>query len=328
MKVGNQLLINYRLTSLGEFLGNQHIVNYLKNTYDYTKHLLFEGERGTGKTTFAYIVAKQFVDSEENIHDINCQHYSGVNEMRSLVENYMNKTSLFGNKKVVILDEVHSLSKHAERELLKPLEDEKYIGKILLIGCTTSVNTLSKMFLDRFTRLKTNPLSTKQSLELISQIEQKENFKLGKNKKVLIIEKSEGNPRLIINNILKIQNIENEEEIKAILTLSSIDTDEEILKLFKVINSNSVSWKGIVNTLNKALKRSSPQDIRIGLINILAGKLKSQYLPSREEGNRLLQLYTFLSKDWFDITDKASLIIQLYRYYQENPTAEMNSTKI
>jgi DNA polymerase III gamma/tau subunit len=303
-----------RLTNLEEFIGNNHIIKYIKESWDKSTHILFEGERGTGKTTFAYIIANMFAN-KESIRDVNCQHYSGVNEMRSLVENFMDKTSLFGSKKVIILDEVHSLSRQAERELLKPLEDEKYKNKLLIIGCTTSVDTLSPMFLDRFVRLKTHLLADKQALQVISRLETTGNFKLDKPKKVLIVEKSEGNPRLIINNTLKVKDLDDLDEVKYLLDLSSLEPEQDILEFFKILTYPKVTWSSVVENLTKLLRKHSPSNIRIGLINILAGKLRSQYLKGMEEGTKLLYLYDSLVENQFSIADKAALTAQLYTYF-------------
>jgi len=303
-----------RLTSLDKFIGNNHIIKYIKESWDKSTHILFEGERGTGKTTFAHIIANIFTN-KESIRDVNCQHYSGVNEMRSLVENFMDKTSLFGSKKVIILDEVHSLSRQAERELLKPLEDEKYKNKLLIIGCTTSVDTLSPMFLDRFVRLKTHLLADKQALQVISRLETTGNFKLDKPKKVLIVEKSEGNPRLIINNTLKVKDLDDLDEVKYLLDLSSLEPEQDILELFKILTYSKVTWSSVVENLTKLLRKHSPSNIRIGLINILAGKLRSQYLKGMEEGTKLLYLYDSLVENQFSIADKAALTAQLYTYF-------------
>src|SRR4029453_13278664 len=103
---------------------------------------LFRGPRGTGKTSAARILAKVLncADPQDGEPDGVCENCvavaegrvtdwlleqdapskSKVDDMRDLLERVPLGTS--GNRKVIILDEVHMLSQGAENALLKTLE--------------------------------------------------------------------------------------------------------------------------------------------------------------------------------------------------------------
>lgn len=311
--------LKYRPDNLDDVLGNEQIKKFLSVTYNYKNHIFFEGDRGTGKTTLAHIVAKRFGAPEENIQDINCQHVSGVNAMRDTV-NELSRSSLFGSKKVIILDEVHKLSKEAETELLKPLEETKFLGKVLIIGCTTTIGKLEKAFLDRFIRLRTAPISNRESLYLISKVCKQEDISIPKKIKALLVEYSGGNPRNILVNISKVKDLVDEEEVKYMLDVSSIEENGEVFELFKLVtnaNKKGVTWNIIANLTKKVIKTNNPMSVKIALSNILTNKLTSSYLSGNTEGRKLVNFYDNLRSMDLPNTEKSGLITAIYKSYLE-----------
>ena len=116
---------------------------------------LFSGPRGTGKTSTARILAKVLncehpVDGEPDgtcpnciavdegrivdwLLELDAASNNGVANIRELIERIPLGTS--GNRKVVILDEVHMLSTGASNALLKSLEEPP--AHVVFILCTT-----------------------------------------------------------------------------------------------------------------------------------------------------------------------------------------------
>jgi DNA polymerase III subunit gamma/tau len=136
----------YRPQRFDEVLGQDHVTKALRNAVRDGRvghAYLFSGPRGTGKTSTARILAKVLncaapVDGEPCGHCENCvavaegrvvdwlleqdaASKSKVDDMRDLLERVPLGTS--GNRKVIILDEVHMLSQGAENALLKTLEE-------------------------------------------------------------------------------------------------------------------------------------------------------------------------------------------------------------
>ena len=136
----------YRPQRFDEVLGQAHVTKALRNAVrdDRVGHAyLFSGPRGTGKTSTARILAKVLncdapADGEPCGKCDNCVSVaegrvtdwlleqdaaskSKVDDMRDLLERVPLGTS--GNRKVIILDEVHMLSQGAENALLKTLEE-------------------------------------------------------------------------------------------------------------------------------------------------------------------------------------------------------------
>lgn len=136
----------YRSQRFDQVLGQDHVTKALRNAVRDGRvghAYLFSGPRGTGKTSTARILAKVLncaapEDGEpcgkcdncltvERGQDIDwlleqdAASKSKVDDMRDLLDRVPLGTS--GNRKVIILDEVHMLSQGAENALLKTLEE-------------------------------------------------------------------------------------------------------------------------------------------------------------------------------------------------------------
>jgi replication-associated recombination protein RarA len=276
--------------------------------------ILVEGSYGSGKTSIAYIIAKMFGANEYNILERDCENLSKVDNMREELEN-LTKTTIFGRKKVLILDEIHGLSDKSLKVLLKPLENEALLKDVLIIGCTTEVSSISKILLSRFMILRVRPLSVKESKDLLDYVCSKEGIILEKWKKQLLVEKAEGIPRLLLKNLSLLKTINDIDEAKYLLELSIIDeVDEDTLTLYKVILTKD--WGTVKPVLISILKKKSPSTIKAGLLNLTAGRLTSEYFKDSEGGKLLL--LTNILQNTILIPEKAGLIISLYRFVNLN----------
>ena len=302
----NSLDEKYRENKLENFLGNKPVKNFLAS-YKYDQPIMFEGPSGCGKTTLAYIIANNFVESPENIVNINCAKVSTKAETEELIDN-LNKTSIFGKRKVLILDEIHKLSDAAEQAWLVPLGELR--SDRLVIACTTSTESVKPTLLRRFYRLTVAPLTEYEASTLIDRVCAREGFQLRPWAKALVFEEAMGVPAHIINFTLKIRNAQTAEEARQLLSNSS-EEDIEILDLFKLICRQYADWqREVLPQLTKVLKKTKPEDLRVAIMNLIGGRLG--FINGGGDAKRLCNLHDYLMKA--STFTKSPILVGIYRY--------------
>ena len=110
----------HRPDSLDGFVGNNHIVekvkNYIKNND--VPHLLFFGKAGTGKTSLSKIITNH-IDCD--VLTINASDLSGVDVVRDKIKGFSSSMG-FKKWKIVFLDESDYLSPNAQASLRNLME--------------------------------------------------------------------------------------------------------------------------------------------------------------------------------------------------------------
>jgi len=143
------LALKYRPQTFDEVIGQDQTINQLQSALEngtLGHALLFCGTRGTGKTTTARIVARELnadlADSWDSMYhlvltEIDAASNTGVDNVRELIESIRYATQ---GHRVVVIDEIHMLSKNAFNALLKTLEEPP--PKVTFILCTTEPHKL------------------------------------------------------------------------------------------------------------------------------------------------------------------------------------------
>ena len=303
--------LKYRPTTYDELVGLGSIKKSL-SAFQFDVPVMFMGERGCGKTTLAGILALEFGANEQTIQTINCGYYTKIDDMRKEIDR-LHKTSLYGTKRVLILDEIHSLSKASYKAWLTPLENLP--KDIMVVGCTTEPQMIPEMLLERFVSYKVGPLTQKQSRLLIEQVLEKEGLDIPKWVKIKVIEQSQGIPRRILTALPKVVNIKDESDVDTLLEILSIDQEAEALDVLKCLISKT-GWGGIKKSLATALKDATPEKIRLSLMNLIGGRLMSNFANNDAELFRLSKFYRALQLAE-GYPEKANLIIAVYKAYYD-----------
>lgn len=162
----------YRPKSFKDIVGQEHIVRAITQAIahnDFAHSYLFAGPRGTGKTTFARLIAKAIncenwkegayepcgscVSCDEiargvavDLIEIDAASNRGIDEVRSLKEG-IRFAPTRSKYKVFIVDEVHMLTKEAFNALLKTLEEPP--AHAVFILATTEVHKVLPTIISR-----------------------------------------------------------------------------------------------------------------------------------------------------------------------------------
>ena len=210
----------YRPQTLEEFKGNASLKKSIQSMIDKDKiphNILFYGDRGSGKTTLARILANSIGCSKFDIMEIDTGDFSGVDTARN-IRRKMNTAPLKGNAKAYILDEVHMLGRggdssknEAQNALLKALEEPPKHTYFFL--CTTDPQNLIGTIKSRCTQFKVSVLPEKQIYELVTEVAEKENVTLPKKVGLQICRDSLGVPRDALKILMKILWLDDEDEM-------------------------------------------------------------------------------------------------------------------
>ncbi len=254
------LALKYRPKNFKELIAQNIMVETITNSIKIDKlpnAYLLTGIRGVGKTTTARLIAKALNCNkdflkEENCNCNNCEEITnskhldvlemdaasrtGIDDVRELIDSSKyNPTS--AKYKIIILDEVHMLSKQAFNGLLKTLEEPP--PHLKFIFATTEVKKIPVTIISRCQRFDLHRVPVKELVKNLKRISDIEKVKISNEALILIAKASEGSVRdslSLLDRALISQNI-TETEINEIFIrkMLGIADKSKILYLLKSI---------------------------------------------------------------------------------------------
>lgn len=157
------LALRMRPRNLSEFVGQEEIVGpgrLLRRAIeaDTITSLILWGPPGTGKTTLAQIIANTTRSHFVTLSAVT----AGVADIRRLVTEAKEARSMYGQRTIVLVDEIHRFNKTQQDALLPHIED----GTVIFIGSTTENPYLSILLFQPWPQL---PLQMRMPLSLPSR---------------------------------------------------------------------------------------------------------------------------------------------------------------
>lgn len=186
------LATKYRPKSFDDFVGQEklikEILGHLKHGKMPSKNWYFIGDRGSGKTSLARVMALSYQCRHDkfgypckkcrkkyssfNIREINASAVRQVEDVEKVVEGANAYPSHGSRKRVYILDEAQLLSKHSQNFLLKYIEEKP--KTTLWFICTTEDKKIISTLKRRLLVYGTIPLKEEGIRELVKRIAKKE----------------------------------------------------------------------------------------------------------------------------------------------------------
>ncbi|EPW1223968.1 replication-associated recombination protein A [Campylobacter upsaliensis] len=277
------LALTFRPNNLDEILGQYELVEVFKKFIAMQKlpHSLFFGVAGSGKTSFARAVAKEF--------GLDFYEFDGGNfkleELRKILENY--KNSLY--KPLIFIDEIHRLSKTQQEMLLIPMENYR----LILIGASTEnpYFVLSQGIRSRSMLFHFKALGVKELELLLKKVQKNLNFTLDDDAKDFLLKS--GDARSMLNLI----------EFVLVLEQKHINL-KNLKKLRNTTNSEGVSSKDthylLASALIKSLRGSDADAALYYLARLIDGGESADFIARR--------LVIFASEDIGNADSKALIL--------------------
>jgi len=316
----------YRPNNLDELVGQEFISTTLKQALLSKKiapAYLFNGPRGTGKTSSARIFAKslnclsfdqptvnpcgtcelcrQITDGNAlDIIEIDAASNTGVENIREIIERARFSPSQ-ARWKVYVIDECHMLSTAASNALLKTIEEPP--ARVIFILATTNPERVLTTIQSRCQKFDFRRISSDAIFEHLCQIANKESIKFQDQALKLISKRSQGGMRdaqSLLDQLSLLPEGINTKNVQNLLgEISEIDLINLVNSL---IDNNPESLLISCNKLYDA--GNEPNQIIIGLLNItrdlllnsLNNKYSDLYYTSIEFQNELNTLAKSLEK--------------------------------
>lgn len=195
----------FRPKKLDDVIGNDNIKNALKHYLEIKKlpHLLFYGQSGTGKTSLINAYSHEAYGNflPLMVLQINASEERGIEIIRNKVKPFVLSCSLYKTQpfKLVILDEVDSMTISAQSMLRRIIEDYTENARFCLI--CNKIKNIDPAIQSRCTSFKFSNLEYTIMEKKIIEICKNEKLKYNKDGIDILIKISKGDMRRAINNL-------------------------------------------------------------------------------------------------------------------------------
>jgi len=302
------LQLNYRPNSLEEFFGNEAIKESLKSVLareDHPKTFLLTGPSGCGKTTLARIIATMLGCSDMDLAQHNISDMRGIDTAREIISSCQFEP-LYGEVRVIILNEIHQSTKDFQNAMLEILEEPP--KSVYFILCTTEPEKLLKTIKTRATTYNVSTLRKHDMISLIKWVTDSEGVQLSEKVKNAILFSAEGCARKAL--VILDQIIDIPEEEKQLEAINEVTPDEtlviDLCRKIMARESGENRWKEL-----SVMLKGIDQDAE-GVRRAVLGYLTSVLINGKySDGKRVAQMIAEFSNNYYD-TGKSGLITSIY----------------
>ncbi len=333
----------YRPQNFSELVNQEHVKTTLAHAIEQNRiahGYIFSGQRGTGKTTVARILARCLnciqgpttapcgvcsscteiaAGNAVDVIEIDAASNRGINEMRELRENVRYRPAR-DRYKVFIVDEAHQITSEAFNALLKTLEEPP--EWVVFVLCTTEAHKIPATISSRCQHFSFRSVDFDEIIARMEWICRQEGIQADAEALAVLAQAGEGSVRdslsALDQAIACCGATLKAAEIRALLGAFSLDTLDQVTQALG--ESSSARMIEITDTLVRNghhlqhFVRELARYFRNLLVTKIAGGNPRLVAASREERKRLAEIAAAFSEQ--DLTRYLQLTLDLFRDMQ------------
>jgi DNA polymerase-3 subunit gamma/tau len=333
----------YRPQAFAELIGQEHVRTTLENAIAQRRiahGYILSGQRGTGKTTVARILARclNCIDgptatpcgvcascleiaagNSPDVIEIDAASNRGINEMRELRENVRYRPAR-DRYKVFIVDEAHQITSEAFNALLKTLEEPPEWAVFIL--CTTEVHKIPTTIASRCQQFSFRSVDFGEVVKRMEEICVKEGIETNPEVLSVLAQAGEGSVRdslsALDQAIACCGTKLDAREVRGMLGLFSLDSLGEVTEALTAADSRRML--DLVMELERNGRslqhfcRELARYFRNLLVVKVAGANTRLIAASAHEQEKLAQVASGFSED--DLTRYLQLTLDLFKDLQ------------
>ena len=335
----------YRPQNFDELIGQEHVQKTLTNAIESHRiahGYIFSGQRGTGKTTVARILARCLncihgpiakpcgicsscieitAGNSVDVIEIDAASNRGINEMREIRENVRYRPAR-DRYKVFIVDEAHQITKEAFNALLKTLEEPP--EWVVFILCTTEAAEIPITIASRCQHFNFRSVEFPRIMERMAYITQQEGVTADEEALSVIAQAGEGSVRdslsaldqaiaccgntLSVDAVRGLLGMFGLQSLDAVSTAVTAQDGGRMLEIVQDLENNGQSLQHFSRELSRYWRNL--------LVAKISGKVTPLIAASDAEQRSLLATSGNFSEE--DLTRYLNLSLELYKNLQSS----------
>ena len=289
----------YRPKNFANIVGNERTVNSFLTMLRQggrPQVILIEGSSGCGKTTFARLIAKEYLCEDRdiitgacdkctncelmnyfietgdygmlpNIKEVDVSDSGKKQDIELLLEDAQ-LPSITGDWKVYILDECHTMSEAAQNRLLKVLEEPP--KNVLFLLCTTNADKLLDTLQSRCQYVYTISKPSKvEIMRMLMRVVKEEKLKYDEKGLGMLVSIGNYTPRKVLMAMQRVAKEKGSVTATDVRAVYDILADEYYFNFFNYLLENPVNTMKYVVLINDIRERMSLSDFISGLTNFV-----------------------------------------------------------